>query len=83
MLGHPLGASGAQQIAGVIPALTEGYVHPTTNYEIPDPECDLDYVPNVGRKQKVKAALCNSIAFGAKNSAVVIKAFRPSGTNRG
>jgi len=77
MLGHPLGASGAQEVAGVIPALTEGYVHPTTNYEIPDPECDLDYVPNVGREQKVKAALCNSIAFGAKNSAVVIKAIPP------
>lgn len=82
MLGHPLGASGAQEIAGVIPALTEGYVHPTTNYELPDPECDLDYVPNVGRKQKVKAALCNSIAFGAKNAAVVIKKFNPSGTRR-
>ena len=77
MLGHPLGASGAQEVAGIIQAITEGYIHPTTNYEIPDPECDLDYVPNQGRHQKVKTALCNSIAFGAKNSAVVLREFSP------
>ena len=76
MLGHPLGASGAQELAGVLLAIEEGYVHPTTNYEVPDPECDLDYVPNKGRQQKVRAAICNSIAFGAKNSALVVKGFK-------
>jgi len=76
MLGHPLGASGAEEVAGVLLAMTDGYVHPTINYEVPDPECDLDYVPNQGRQQKVRAALCNSIGFGAKNSALVVKEFK-------
>ena len=73
MLGHPLGASGAQELAGVLLAIQESYIHPTINYEVPDPECDLDYVPNQGRQQKVKTAICNSIAFGAKNAAIVVK----------
>lgn len=73
MLGHPLGASGAQELAGVLLAIKEGFVHPTINQEVPDPECDLDYVPNKGRTMKVRTALCNSIAFGAKNSALVVK----------
>ena len=50
-----------------------GEVHPTINLENPDPECDLDYVPNVSRKADVDVALCNCIAFGSKNSALVVK----------
>ncbi len=76
MIGHPLGASGAQQVAGVLLAIQEGIVHPTINYEIPDPECDLDYVPNECRKKKVDIAICNSIAFGAKNAALVVGRFK-------
>ena len=75
MIGHPLGASGAQQLAGVILAFEQGIVHPTINYESPDPECDLDYVPNKFRKQEIRTAICNSIAFGAKNSAIVVRRF--------
>ncbi len=76
MLGHPLGASGSQQVAGAMLAFNKGIVHPTINYEIPDPECDLDYVPNKARFINIKAAVCSSIAFGAKNSAIVVKAFQ-------
>ncbi len=73
MLGHPLGASGGQQLAGAILAFRESIVHPTINYEIPDPECDLDYVPNKYRERNVDFAICSSIAFGAKNSALISK----------
>ena len=82
MLGHPLGASGAQQLAGAILSIEEGYIHPTINYEVPDPECDLDCVPNIGREGNVKVAICNSIAFGAKNAALVVKKFESSGSDR-
>ena len=76
MLGHPLGASGAQQLAATLMAFKEGIVHPTINYEMPDPECDLDYVPNKARKSSVHLAVCSSIAFGAKNSALVARSFK-------
>jgi 3-oxoacyl-[acyl-carrier-protein] synthase II len=75
MIGHPLGASGAQQVAAVAMVFQEGIVHPTINYEVPDPECDLNYVPNQSSKRKVDVAVCSSIAFGAKNSAVVLSKF--------
>lgn len=75
MLGHPIGAAGAQQLAAALLALNEGYIHPTINYEVPDPECDLDYVPNQGREGKFRAAVCNSLAFGAKNAAIVVKKY--------
>lgn len=73
MIGHPLGAAGSQQVAAALGAFKLGRVHPTINYEIPDPECDLNYVPNVAVEKNVKAAVCSSIAFGAKNSALVLK----------
>ena len=76
MLGHPIGAAGAAQVAAALMAFDKGFIHPTINYEVPDPECDLDYVPNTGREGKFKAALCNSLAFGGKNAAVVIQSFR-------
>jgi len=76
MLGHPIGAAGAQQVAAVLLALSEGFIHPTINYEVPDPDCDLDYVPNKGREGKFNAAVCNSLAFGAKNASVIIKKFK-------
>lgn len=75
MLGHPIGAAGSQQMAAALLALNEGFIHPTINYEIPDPECDLDCVPNQGREGKFDIAVCNSLAFGAKNSAIIVKKF--------
>jgi|SRR3989338_2963756 len=75
MLGHPIGAAGGQQLAAVLLALHEGFIHPTINYEVPDPECDLDCVPNIGRKGDFKVAVCNSLAFGGKNVAIVVRKF--------
>lgn len=75
MLGHPIGAAGGQQLAAALLALNEGFIHPTINYEVPDPECDLDYVPNVGREGKFQTAVCNSLAFGGKNASIVVKNF--------
>lgn len=77
MLGHPIGAAGAAQAAAALLALNEGFIHPTINYETPDPECDLDYVPNDGRSGNFKAALCNSLAFGGKNAALILQKFEP------
>jgi 3-oxoacyl-[acyl-carrier-protein] synthase II len=73
MLGHMLGAAGAVEAAVTAIALSQGIIPPTTNLEHPDPECDLDYVPNTPRRQKVKAALSNSLGFGGINAALVLK----------
>lgn len=73
MLGHPQGACGAAGMAATILTLRRGMIHPTLNLDRPDPLCDLDYVPNVARAAKVEVALCNCIAFGSKNSAIVLK----------
>jgi 3-oxoacyl-[acyl-carrier-protein] synthase II len=73
MIGHPQGACGAAGIVATCMALTEGVIHPTINLENPDPACDLDYVPNSSRRSTVQTALCNTIAFGSKNSAIVLK----------
>jgi 3-oxoacyl-[acyl-carrier-protein] synthase II len=73
MIGHPQGACGAAGIAAACLALDQKIVHPTINLENPDPACDLDYVPNLFRKISVRTALCNCIAFGSKNSAIVLK----------
>jgi 3-oxoacyl-[acyl-carrier-protein] synthase II len=73
MIGHPQGACGAAGIAAACLALNEDVIHPTINLENPDPACDLDYVPNIFRRKSVHIALCNCIAFGAKNSAIVLK----------
>ena len=73
MIGHPQGACGAAGIAATCLALNESIIHPTINLENPDPVCDLDYVPNIFRSASVQTALCNCIAFGAKNSAIVLK----------
>jgi 3-oxoacyl-[acyl-carrier-protein] synthase II len=76
MIGHPIGAAGSAQVASALLALNGGFIHPTINYEVPDPECDLDYVPNQGRKGKFDIALCNSLAFGGKNACLVIRSFK-------
>jgi 3-oxoacyl-[acyl-carrier-protein] synthase II len=72
MVGHPQGASGACGIVVSALALRCGYLPPTINQFDPDPECDVDVIPNVGRAGRVEAALCNCLGFGSKNSALVL-----------
>jgi 3-oxoacyl-[acyl-carrier-protein] synthase II len=78
MIGHPQGASGAAGVVATVMAMKHGYVPPTINIETSDPECDLDYVPNTGRSARIDTALCNCIAFGSKNSALVLKKYESS-----
>ena len=73
MIGHPQGACGAAGLAATILGMNEGILHPTINLTDPDPACDLDYIPRQARPADVRAALCNCIAFGSKNSAIVVK----------
>ena len=72
-IGHPQGACGAAGVAATLIAMLHGQIPPTINLEHPDPECDLDYVPDVGRKADIEHAVCNCIAFGSKNSALVLR----------
>jgi len=72
-IGHPQGACGAAGVAAAIVAMQSGQIPPTINLETPDPDCDLDYVPEIGRKKVVEHAVCNCIAFGSKNSALVLR----------
>ncbi|HSG15518.1 MAG TPA: beta-ketoacyl-ACP synthase II [Anaerolineae bacterium] len=72
MVGHMMGAAGAVEAVACIMTLNEGIIHPTINYETPDPECDLDYVPNLARKADVKIALSNSFGLGGQNACVVL-----------
>ena len=71
-IGHPQGATGSAGIGAALLALNRGIIPPTINLDVPDPDCDLDYVPNQARKSDVKTALCNCIGFGSKNSAMVL-----------
>jgi 3-oxoacyl-[acyl-carrier-protein] synthase II len=73
MIGHPQGACGAAGVAATLMAFRDDTLPPTVNLDVPDPECDLDYVPEVGRRARIDAAVCNTIAFGSKNSALVLK----------
>ncbi len=72
-IGHPQGACGAAGVAATIVAMQNSQIPPTINLENPDPECDLDYVPDQGRKKIIEHAICNCIAFGSKNSALVLR----------
>lgn len=75
MVGHLLGAAGAVSGLTAIGAIREGIIPPTTNLENPDPECDLDYVPNVARKKKVDIAIVNGFGFGGQNAVTVFRRF--------
>ena len=74
MIGHSMGAAGAVGAFGAVMAIHTGVIHPTINYETPDPECDLDYVPNVAREARVEYALSNSFGFGGTNGCLVLRA---------
>ena len=75
MTGHLLGAAGGIEAAAAVKAIETGWVPPTINYEHPDPECDLDYVPNTKRQLDVKIAMSNNLGFGGHNATVVFKRF--------
>jgi len=72
MIGHPQGASGAAGIVTAALAIDRGFLPPTINLHDPDPACDLDFIPNHGRRAAVDATLCNCLGFGSKNSAIVV-----------
>ena len=73
MTGHLLGASGAVEAMFCVLALKDGFVPATINYQVPDPACDLDVVPNEGRKADIKTALSNSLGFGGHNTCLVFR----------
>jgi len=73
MTGHMLGASGAIEAIICVKALEEGFVPATIGYKVPDEECDLDYVPNIGRKLHLKYAMSNSLGFGGHNATIILK----------
>ncbi len=75
MTGHMLGAAGAVELIACVLAINNNIIPPTINYEFPDPECDLDYVPNTAREAKVNVALSNSLGFGGHNATLVVKRF--------
>ncbi len=75
MIGHGLGASGALESVASIKTIETGIIHPTINYEYPDPECDLDYVPNETRRADVRTVLKNSFGFGGQNACLVFRRF--------
>lgn len=76
MIGHGLGAAGGLEAIACVKALEEGFIPPTINYRVPDPELDLDYVPNVGRKQELLYALSDNLGFGGHNGAIVFKKYQ-------
>ena len=73
MIGHSLGAAGALEAVACVKSILEGAIHPTINYQTPDPECDLDYVPNNAREEKINTAISNSFGFGGTNAVLVFK----------
>ena len=75
MIGHLLGAAGAVEAIATLLTINRGIIHPTINYENPDPDCDLDYVPNQARRKDVRIAISNGFGFGGHNAVVVLAKF--------
>lgn len=75
MVGHALGGAGAIEAMACVKTINEGIIHPTINYEVPDPDCDLDYVPNVARQADVQVIMSNSFGLGGQNACLVLKRF--------
>jgi 3-oxoacyl-(acyl-carrier-protein) synthase len=74
-IGHMLGAAGAVEMVACVKTIQTGTIPPTINYQVPDPECDLDYVPNTARQIDVQAVLNNSFGFGGHNASILAKKF--------
>ena len=79
MTGHLMGAAGALEAIVCVKTLQDSILHPTINYETPDPECDLDYVPNNTRTAKVKHVMSNSFGFGGHNATIIISQYMENG----
>ena len=77
MLGHSFGAAGAIEALACVKSIETGLIHPTINYHTPDPDCDLDYVPNQARHHEVNIALSNSFGLGGQNSCLVLGRYNP------
>jgi 3-oxoacyl-[acyl-carrier-protein] synthase II len=77
MTGHLLGAGGGVEAIACIRAIAEGCIPPTINYENPDPDCDLDYVPNRARQAEVQIAMSNSFGFGGHNATLIFRRYGP------
>ena len=75
MIGHAMGGAGAVEAVACIQTIQHNEIHPTINHEFPDPDCDLDYVPNVSRKKQVDTTLSNSFGFGGQNACLVLRRF--------
>ena len=75
MIGHLLGAAGGVESIAIVLQMQNGLLHPTINLDTPDPECDLDYVPNVSRPHQIKVAMSNSFGFGGQNASLIIKEY--------
>ena len=75
MIGHALGGAGALEAVASIKTILENEIHPTINYNTPDPNCDLDYVPNKSRKMQVDTVMSNSFGFGGQNASLIIRRF--------
>ena len=75
MIGHTQGASGIIELIASVLAIEASEIPPTINYEIPDPDCDLDYVPNISRKREVDVVLNNVMGFGGKNVSILVRKF--------
>jgi 3-oxoacyl-[acyl-carrier-protein] synthase II len=75
MIGHSFGAAGAVESVACLESMRHGIIHPTINYDEPDPECDLDYVPNQARRADIRVALKNSFGFGGQNACLLFKRF--------
>lgn len=76
MIGHALGGAGGMEAVVCVKTIREGVIHPTVNQETPDPQCDLDYVPNAPRKKGVRVAMSNSFGFGGQNACIVFSRFQ-------
>ena len=75
MLGHLIAAAGAVELIISVEALRRGVLPPTINYEVPDPDCDLDYIPNTPREKRVRHVLSNSFGFGGQNVSLIVSRF--------
>jgi 3-oxoacyl-[acyl-carrier-protein] synthase II len=75
MTGHLLGAAGSTEAIFSLLAIRDGIIPPTINYDVPDPECDLDYVPNVARRQPLTVVMSNAFGFGGTNATLVLRKF--------